>query len=284
MFLSLIVLGLGLGCGKEAGADAVRSFEVVRRFEAAEARQGVAVDAEHFYPIDNRRIGKYDKRNGRRVASWDAAGDASIIHLNSGVVVDGKLYCAHSNYPNLPMASTIEVFDTLTLTRVTRRMLPTGYGSATWVDRREDAWWVAFANYQGRGGQPGKGPEATVLVRFDLQWNAVDSYTFPQQIIARFGTRSTSGGAWGNDGLLYATGHDAAELYIMRLPPHHKVLDLVGIVPASLEGQGISWDRSVPGMLYGIIKAKREVVLLRERRLSRTTKADQRSIEATSGK
>lgn len=247
-------------------ADRDRSFEVFRRFEAPEARQGVAVDAHHFYAVDNRRIGKYDKRSGRRVAAWDAGDDSSIIHLHSGVVLDGMLYCAHSNYPNVPMASSIEIFDAAGLTHRRSQPLPDGYGSATWVDRQGDAWWVAFANYAGRGGEPGKGPEATVVVRFDSRWNAIDTYSFPPEVVARFGTRSNSGGAWGAGGLLYATGHDAAEIYVLRTPAHGHVLDLVEIIPAPIEGQGIAWDRDAPGMLHGIVKSSREVVVLRRNR------------------
>lgn len=44
---------------------------VVSRFIAEDARQGVAVDARFFYPMSNNRIGKYDKRTGKRVAQWE---------------------------------------------------------------------------------------------------------------------------------------------------------------------------------------------------------------------
>ncbi len=253
------------------------SFKVIQRFEAPEARQGVAVDAAHFYAVDNRRIGKYDKHTGRRAGSWDAGSDASIIHLNSGVVVDGTLYCAHSNYPSVPMVSTIETFDTVSLTRLGSRALPNGYGSATWVDRWNGAWWVVFANYDGRGGQPGKGAAATVLVRFDSAWTRTDQYSFPAEVVRRFGGYSNSGGAWGRNGLLYATGHDGAEVYVLRLPVQGSVLDLAGIISADIDGQGIAWDRSQPDTFYGIVKKRREVVVLR-------WSGDHTTIEATSGK
>ena len=116
---ALFVLALGLLVAPAAAAqDQSRRFEEVRRFSAEEARQGVAVDDRHFYAISNRQIGKYDKQSGERVGSWEGAPDGPIIHLDSGVVLDGRLYCAHSNYPGVPMVSSIEVFETATLEHV----------------------------------------------------------------------------------------------------------------------------------------------------------------------
>ena len=43
------------------------SSELVRQLEIPEANQGIAVDARHFYPVDNQTIAKYDKRTGERV-------------------------------------------------------------------------------------------------------------------------------------------------------------------------------------------------------------------------
>src|ERR1051325_11176835 len=82
--------------------------EELRRFKAAEANQGVAVDDQHFYAITNHAIGKYRKDTGERVASWDGGGSGTLKHLNAGVVLDGKLYCAHSNFPDLPEQSSVE--------------------------------------------------------------------------------------------------------------------------------------------------------------------------------
>ena len=39
------------------------------------------------------------------------------------------------------------------------------------------------------------------------------------------------------------------------LPDAGTVLRLVEIVPLNIRGQGIAWDRSQPGVLYGIIRA-----------------------------
>lgn len=259
----LLLLVVAFAACAHRHSAASRSFEVVRRFAAPEAGQGIAVDATHFYAIDDRRIGKYDKLTGQRIRHWAAGNDDSIIHLNSGVIIDGKLYCAHSNYPAVPMVSSIEVFDAQSLEHIGTRPLTNAVGSATWVQRVDDTWWVAFANYDGRGGQTGRGPSATTLMRYDRSWRAETSYTFPPEVIDRFGSRSNSGGSWRN-GLIYATGHDAPEIYLLELPAMGRELRLVEIVPAPVAGQGIAWDATEPGMLYGIIKKAREVVVLRE--------------------
>lgn len=92
--------------------------ELLRTLEIPEANQGIAVDAEHFYAVDNRAIAKYDKRTGKRVDTCAGAEDGPIIHLDSGVVLDGLLYAAHSNYPESPMTSSVEIFDVETMAHV----------------------------------------------------------------------------------------------------------------------------------------------------------------------
>src|SRR5688572_18233801 len=87
-------------------------LQVVRRYKAAEATQAVAVHGTFFYAIASAAIGKYNLSNGERAAGWQEASGGRVRHLNSGVVIGGELYCAHSNYPETPMVSSIEVFDT----------------------------------------------------------------------------------------------------------------------------------------------------------------------------
>jgi hypothetical protein len=267
---------------------------VVRRFKAPEARQAVAVDARAFYAITNAAIGKYDKATGEKIAEWKDAPDGHIKHLNSGVVLGDELYCAHSNYPETPMISSIEVFDTKTMRHLRTQSLPAGYGSATWIDVRDStdlgksgpdsgksgpdsrtsgagsgksgAWWVTFAQYAGKGGEAGKGPEMTQLVRFDRRWRKQAAWTFPEAVIARWAAMSSSGGTWSADGMLYTTGHDARELYVLRLPTSGARLELVAIVPMESEGQGIALDRGVQtgsagGTLYSIQRKTQEILV-----------------------
>jgi hypothetical protein len=237
------------------------SASVVRKFAAPEARQAVAVDAAYFYAINNATIGKYDKTTGRKLSEWTDARDGHIKHLNSGVVLGTELYCAHSNYPQTPMISSIEVFDTKTMKHLRTQPLPEGFGSATWIDTKDDAWWVTFAQYAGKGGETGKGPEQTQLVRFDRRWRKQAAWTFPQEVIVRWGTMSSSGGTWGTDGLLYTTGHDARELYVLRLPASGPRLELAAIIPIESEGQGIALDRAAAGTLYSIQRKTLEVIV-----------------------
>ncbi len=242
---ALFVLAFGFPVAPNASAqDRPRRFEEVRRFSADEARQGVAVDERHFYAISNRRIGKYDKESGERVGGWEGAPDGPIIHLDSGIVLDDRLYCAHSNYPGVPMVSSIEVFET-----------------ATWIDRADGHWWVAFGHYAGRGGVSDQGPAWTNLVKFDESWRRVAGYVYPSEVVERFQEMSNSGGTWGEDGRLYATGHDDGAIFVLSLPTAGSVLELQEVIPVAAEGQGIAWDRSDPRTLYSIIRSTREVVV-----------------------
>ena len=258
----LFVIALGFLATPVASAqEPSRHFEEVRRFAAAEARQGVAVDDRHFYAISNRRIGKYDKHTGERVGGWEGAPDGPIIHLDSGIVLDGRLYCAHSNYPGVPMVSSIEVFETDTLEHVDSHSFGIFGGSATWIDRADGHWWVAFGHYAGFGGVPDQGPAWTNLVKFDDSWRRVAGYVYPRTMVERFREMSNSGGTWGEDGRLYATGHDEGTVFVLSVPTAGSVLTLHEVIPVGAEGQGIAWDRSAPGTLYSIIRSTGEVVV-----------------------
>jgi len=240
---------------------AAAGFEEVRRFPAPEARQGVAVDRHHFYAIANARIAKYEKRTGRRVAEWQGTAGGPIIHLNS-CIVDGRyLTCAHSNYPGLPMTSSLETWDTGTLRHRASRSFGIYEGSLTWATRSDGDWWLNFAHYGNAAGTPGKGPEWTTLVRFDARWNRTASYTYAPALIVKFAPYSSSGGNWGRDGRLYITGHDQPEIYVLRLPAMGSVLEWVETIPAPIRGQAWAFDPRDPKTLWGILRASGEVVV-----------------------
>jgi len=253
---AVIILSATAACREQKPG---RAAQVVRRYAAAEANQAVAVDRQHFYAIDNAAIGKYDKTTGRRIAGWTADPLGTVAHLNSGIVSEDLLYCAHSNYPETPMVSSIEVFDLERMTHVRSLPLPQGLGSATWVDQAEGAWWVTFAQYAGKGGEPGKGPEATTLVRFDRDWRQQNAWFFPRAVVSRWDGMSSSGGAWAGGGRLYITGHHAPELYVLQLPESGRELALREIISIESEGQGIAFDRTA-GLLYSIQRRSREVL------------------------
>jgi hypothetical protein len=239
-----------------------RQAEVVRRYPAPEARQGVAVDRDHVYAVANSTIAKYDKKTGAKLAEWK--GDpARYPHINSCAVIGKELVCASSNFPAVPHWSAVEFFDPATMTHLRTVALGPGRGSITWVDRKDGAWWAAFANYDGKGGEAPRDHRHTVLVRFDDQWRETQSWSFPASVLERFKPMSSSGGGWGPDGRLYITGHDHPELYALALPKGGAVLDHLDTIGVAIEGQAIDWDESQPGMLYGISRASREVVALR---------------------
>lgn len=245
-----------------AAAQAPLSAEVVRRYPAPEATQGVAVDRRHFYAVANSRIAKYDKKTGVKVAEW--AGDrARFPHLNSCEIIGRDLVCANSNFPETPMTSSVEFFDPRRMTHRRTVSLGQQIGSLTWVDRRDGFWWAAFANYDGKGGEPGRGHAYSQLVKFDDDWRRLEAWSFPASVTERFKPMSSSGGGWGPDGLLYVTGHDHPELYVLRLPKGGSKLDHLATIAAPIEGQAIAFDRSADRALFGISRPKREVVAMR---------------------
>jgi hypothetical protein len=61
-------------------------------------------------------------------------------------------------------------------------------------------------------------------------------------VLDRFAPRSASGGVWGQDGLLYVSGHDRPEVYVLRLPKSRDVLEHVATIASPIEGQAIALD------------------------------------------
>lgn len=241
----------------------VYESEELRRYPAiAEAGQGAAAAGDVFYAIVNTRIGKYAKADGAKLAEW--VGDPTqVVHINACAVIEARLMCAHSNFPHVPMLSSVEVFDPDTLTHLDSISLGEQIGSLTWIDRHDGTWWAAFANYDERGGQPGRDHHYAAVVRFDDQWRRLESYAFPAEVLARFAPTATSGGQWGDDGLLYVTGHDAQELYVLRLPRIGSTLVHVATVNVGFEGQGWAWDPTEDRTIWSISRPNRAVVVTR---------------------
>ncbi len=241
-----------------SASHAAPALEQFAEFAVPEANQGVGVDRDHFYAINNYVIGKYDKKSGKQVKRWQGDKGGPILHLDSAMLMDGKLYAAHSNYPRWPMTSSLEIFDAQSLEHVGSHSFGIRWGSLTWADWHDGHWWMGFANYDRLLG-PGKTPYGhkvnTVLIQFTKDFRPLQSWTLPKVILDKFEDMSNSGGSWGPDGYLYLTGHDPAELYRMRLPRAGSVLELVDIIPMNIRGQGIAWDRSERGVIYGIIRA-----------------------------
>jgi outer membrane protein assembly factor BamB len=259
----LILFWFWCFCMTAVGQSLWKSEEMTRHDGIPEARQGVAVDEEFFYAINNREIGKYRKEDGSLAARWEAGGNRAFVHLNAGLVRGGKLYLAHSNYPALPMKSSVEIWGVENLEHVGRHDFGATDGSLTWIDEQGGNWYAAFVHYAGKGGVPGRGPEASKVIKFDASWNPVQSWTFPPELVRRFAGHSSSCGAFGPGGYLYVTGHDARELYVLEIPETGTVLHWVATIPVAFEGQGFAWDPAAKDVVYGILRKKRQVVAVR---------------------
>ena len=254
-----LVLALCASLALVAASAAARpTLEQIAEFQIPEANQGIGVDERHFYAIDNRAIAKYDKKTGKLVKKWSGDKDGPIIHLDSAMVMNGRIYCAHSNYPQWPMTSSVEIWDAETLEHVGSHSFGIERGSLTWIDWHDGHWWMTFANYDRPFG-PNKTPYghkvATQMVKMTPDFRVVQAWVMPKAILDRFEEMSNSGGSWGPDGFLYLSGHDPAELYKMRIPKAGSVLELVDVLPMNIRGQGIAWDRSERNVIYGIIRA-----------------------------
>lgn len=258
----LMTLGLtALLLGGAPAAFAAMTLEQIGEFAVPEANQGVGVDDRYFYAVDNRVIAKYDKKTGKLAGKWQGPKDGPIIHLDSAFLMDGKIYAAHSNWPEWPMTSSLEIFDADTMQHVGSHSFGINYGSLTWADFYNGHWWMTFANYDRPYG-PNKSPYgykvATQMVKFTADFRYVQSWVLPKVLLDKFEDMSNSGGSWGPDGDLYLSGHDPAEIYRMRLPKAGSVLEHVETIPMNIRGQGIAWDHSQRGVIYGIVRATAE--------------------------
>lgn len=239
---------------------AAPAYHETARFDAPEATQAVAVDEGHFYAVDNAQIGKYDKKTGARVAHWQAGPETPLIHMNSGVVFEGRLYCAHSSWPEHPWVSSIEIFDCKTLTHVDSISLGLREGALNWLDRKDGQWWAVFVQYEH--DVPRTHPRyvgRTHLARLDAQWRTLEAWLFPPELLERFRPATNSGGSWGSDSTLYCSGHDHAELYRLQLPRTGSTLRFLDTVKAPITGQGFAFDRPST-VLWGIDRPNRQVL------------------------
>ena len=236
------------------------TFTQIAEFDVPEANQGIGVDEHYFYAVDNRTIAKYDKLTGTFVDSWNRDSEGPMIHLDSAMVRDGIIYASHSNWRRLPMTSSVEIWNAETLEHIGNHSFGRGLGSFTWLDYHDGNWWGTFANYDrlGPDGNPYGGTINTTMAKFDQNFNVLENWIFPNELLENFDIMSNSGGSWGPDGFLYVTGHDLPEIYKVRIPEIGSVLEVVETIPLNIRGQGIAWDRYDKSVLYSIIRATNE--------------------------
>ena len=230
-------------------------------FPASEASQGVAVDDQFFYAITNRALGKYQKSTGKKVASWKDSKGGPFIHMNAGIIKEGKLIASHSNFPGVPMLSSLEYFDPQNLKHLKSfsfGIIPNG--SLTWIDIQNGKWYACFVNYSGKSGIPGQDPTWSHLVQLDEEKKPGQCWMFPKELIHKFKWGGISGGGFGPGGFLYVSGHDNPELYVLRFPKAGSTLEWIATVSLPIQGQAFAWDPVRPNIVYGIRRAQKEVV------------------------
>ncbi len=193
-----------------AGEKAVTEWTEVRRLDAPEATQAAAADDRYIYAIANRVVAKYDRNSGKCIDR--SSGEA--IHLNTGFFLDGKLYCAHSNFPQKPDRSDIKVLDPDKMVLETFKDFGDSDGSLTWAVKEHGVWWCNFAFY-------GSENHKTYLARYD-EWREVARWTYPAELVKAFGKNSASCGVWRGKQLL-VTGHDERELFVLEVPDNGTV-------------------------------------------------------------
>lgn len=243
--------------------------ETLRRFPAPEASQGVAVDEDHFYAVANFAIGKYDRRTGERVDGWSGARGGLIGHLNSCFEESGRLWCANSNHPEVPMASSVEIFDTATMEHDESHSLGLmDVGSLTWFVRHADDWIAGFAHYNDETGEPFKSNAYAGVHTFDARWRRTGGWRLPPQLVERMDPQAASGGAIGPDGLLYVFGHHLPELYVLARPAMGPTLLHIATITLEAEGQAFAFDPTEDDVIWAISRPNREVRSFRLPRVS----------------
>lgn len=247
-----VILTFAFSVGVKAQVKNVKVFQVDR------VQQGVAVDKSHFYVINNTSITKHDKETGNKISEIECK-EFGLKHLNAGFVLDGKLYCAHSNFPDLPMASSVEIFDVETMQHLNSLSLGIEYGSLTWIDLKDGQWWAMYANYNLEGYP--KTNDYTVLVRYSKDWIKLESYILPKDLIERFENHSSSGGFWLDDNRMLISGHDLPELYEVQLPKMGSVLKWAKTYEVPVHGQAIVLDKSTnEKIIYGVHRKQKQVI------------------------
>jgi hypothetical protein len=89
---------------------------------------------------------------------------------------------------------------------------------------------------------------------------------YPDEVIAKLGNNSISGGVFAPRNRIFCTGHDNPEIYVLRFPQGGSTLLLEDTFEVPNRGQGIALDPSAPDALYSIDRANREVIVARVRR------------------
>ncbi|WP_114751812.1 hypothetical protein [Pleomorphovibrio marinus] len=228
-------------------------WELKNSFEAPEARQAAVATEGHYFAIDNSKIGKYERASGKLVTSSTAEGTK---HLNSGYLHQGNVLLAHSNYPAARDSSDIRILNPDTMELEIFKDFGESEGSLTWVVERNGYWYCLFAYYRSENHK-------TYLAKFDPEWNEMQRWLFPGEVLKRIGHMSISGGVVWKDGFL-VTSHDDRELHYVKIPESGETLRYVATFPAPFWGQGIAID-PINQDIIGIDRPEKKLLIGRFR-------------------
>ena len=231
-----------------------------RVYPAPEANQGAAADREHFFAINNSVIAKYAIASGALATRWVGPQDGFVRHMNSCLAIERRLWCANSNFPQVPMGSSVEIFDTATLEHVDSHSLGMlDEGSLTWFDRYRGGWIAGFAHYDEGGRVPFKDHAYSSVVTYDAQWRRTGGWLLPPSALERMAPYAASGGALGPDGWLYLLGHDRPEMYVAGRLAMGPTLVHVATIAVEAEGQAFAWAQDGSRSVFTIDRGKRLV-------------------------
>jgi hypothetical protein len=247
LLLALLTLGAEPGPGLSLKPGWVATSELKSPY----ATQAAAADDRFVYAVSNTAIAKYDRASGRLLGL--STGKAA--HLNSAFVRQGKVYCAHSNYPQKPDQSEIKRFDPDTLELTTFHRFDQPPGSLTWCVHDGRFWWCCFAHYKQDNAR-------TVLLQMTGQFHELARWTFPTLVVNDWGGMSASGGVWDGSHLL-VIGHDRPALYQFRLPKEGTTLEFGEALACPFPGQGIAVDPKTGGLVG--IDRKRQAIVFAQR-------------------
>lgn len=251
LFFVLAVLCDGMLPAAETSAlPRLPGWTTSRLLASPHATQAAAADGPSVYAISSTTVARHDRATGRLMAT---ATTPTTRHLNSGFVHEGKLWCAHSNYPATPAESDIRVYDPLANTLAVHHVFREPPGSLVWCVVKDGRWWCCFAWY-------GADNPRTVLVEYEAGGFDRERrrFTFPAAVVADWDGMSASGGIWDGDALL-TSHHHFRVLYRLRLPETGSELELVEALHCPFPGQGIAAD-PLTGGLVGIDRDRRAVV------------------------
>ncbi|NDC54614.1 MAG: endonuclease [Planctomycetia bacterium] len=224
----------------ESGLHRREGYTAVAALASPHATQAAAAGEHVIYAISSTAVARYDRRSGRLI---DVADGAGARHLNSGFLLGGRLFLAHSNYPHTPPESDIRALDPAGDHLEVFHRFVDPPGSLVWCIVNDGVWWCCFARY-------GRDNRRTVLIEYadgGLE-REVRRFRFPAVVVDDWDDMSASGGIWAGDTLLVSHHHHRV-LYRLALPTTGDELRLVETLTCPFPGQGIAADASSGGLV-----------------------------------